>query len=186
MASPRFRYSCAVSGCDGQVRHNIGGVRYCNMHGKRVRKNGSPDVVRRVASYAGQECSIDGCTEQPRRNGMCEFHSQQMRTWGDPLVEITMAADGDGTTRKDGYRTVTVHGHPLADRWGHVLEHRKVLYDKIGPGAHPCHWCGASVTWDSGYSLTTDHVDFDRSNNDPANLVPSCNPCNAARTRRYL
>jgi hypothetical protein len=164
------------------VSYNINGIRYCNMHGRRVRRNGSPDVVQRIASYAGAECTVDGCTERPRRNDLCEFHSQQMRTWGDPLVGITMAADGEGSVRKDGYRMLTVHGHPLADKWGHVLEHRMVLFGKIGPGEHPCHWCDKLVTWDSGYSLTVDHVDANPSNNAPENLVPSCNPCNVRRS----
>lgn len=183
MASPRFRFSCTAESCDGRVKYNINGVRWCGMHGRRVRKNGSPDVVKRTASYDGAECSVDHCAERPRRLGMCEFHSQQMRTWGDPLVGITMAPDGAGSIRKDGYRALTMHGHPLADRWGHVLEHRMVLFDKIGPGEHPCHWCAVPVRW--GESLHVDHVNFKRSDNDPANLVPSCNPCNAARTRRY-
>lgn len=180
MASPRFRLSCAVEGCDGRVKYNIGGTRYCGMHGRRVRNNGSPDVVKRTASYSGAECSIGGCSERPRRNGMCEWHSQQFRTHGDALKSSGMAARGEGSIRKDGYRAVTAHGHPLADRWGHVLEHRMVLFDKIGPGEHPCHWCGAPVEW-GGLSLTADHVNFDRSDNDPANLVPACNPCNVRR-----
>jgi hypothetical protein len=28
LASPRFRLSCAVEGCDGRVKYNIDGVRY--------------------------------------------------------------------------------------------------------------------------------------------------------------
>src|SRR5689334_2898842 len=31
--------------------------------------------------------------------------------------------------------------HPLADGQGRVSLYRCVLYDKIGPGTHPCHWC---------------------------------------------
>lgn len=186
VASPRLRLSCAAEACDGRVKYNIDGVRWCGKHGRRVRNNGSPDVVKRTASYDGVECVIEGCAERPRRLGMCEFHSQQFRTWGDPLVGITIAPDGTGSIRKDGYRALTVHGHPLADKWGHVLEHRKVLYDKIGPGPHACHWCGCAVTW-GGLSLTADHLDFDRANNAPSNLVPACNSCNVRRNleRRY-
>lgn len=61
-----------------------------------------------------------------------------------------------------------------------------VLFDAIGPGEHPCHWCGWPVSWDVVYragsdvlaerweALIADHLDGDRANNDPANLVPSC------------
>jgi hypothetical protein len=190
MASPPPHRICAASDCDRRTRYRIDGIGWCNMHGRRVRNNGSPDIVSRVASYAGQECSVDGCAEQPRRNGMCAPHSEQFRTWGDPLMRTAKAPDGAGSVRKDGYRTLTIHGHPLADRWGHVLEHRAVLYDAIGPGEHPCHWCGKPVSWLAPQrvnGLDVDHVDFDPLNNDPGNLVPSCNSCNVRRAleRRY-
>ncbi|QAY13973.1 HNH endonuclease [Mycobacterium phage Colt] len=85
---------------------------------------------------------------------------------------------------RNGYRYVTVDNeHPLRKIDAHVgrrvAEHRIVLYDKIGPGTHPCHWCGKPVTWGEG--LQTDHVDWDRLNNTPDNLVPSCRPCNFNR-----
>jgi hypothetical protein len=65
---------------------------------------------------------------------------------------------------------------------------RIVLYEKIGPGPHPCHWCGEPVDWKQGGqfvpgALLADHVDFDPTNDTPENLEPSCNPCNAHRTR---
>ena len=43
-----------------------------------------------------------------------------------------------------------------------------------------------SESWPaSRRALVVDHLDFDGLNNDPANLVPSCHPCNAGRTRRW-
>lgn len=78
-----------------------------------------------------------------------------------------------------------MHGHPLSHTNGHVFAHRVVLYEAIGPGSHPCHWCGTTVTWSCGKIapefLTVDHLDWDRLNNDPDNLVPSCTPCNTLR-----
>lgn len=175
--------TCCIDGCTRP--HNSRG--YCRMHAKRIRNNGDPLKVRRIASYAGQECSVEGCTEQPRRGGLCPSHSEQMRTHGDPLLWVRAPA-GAGSLRKDGYRLVTVHGHPLAES-GQLLEHRKVLYDAIGPGEHPCRWCGQTLTWQAGITetaLVADHLDFDRANNDPSNLVPSCNGCNVRRTTRWL
>jgi hypothetical protein len=59
------------------------------------------------------------------------------------------------------------NGHPLQTGWNQpVAAHRLVLFAKIGPGTHPCHWCGTPVTWTMGErrtdALTTDHVDFDK------------------------
>lgn len=84
----------------------------------------------------------------------------------------------------DGYINLTGQVHPLA-AGGAVPEHRQVLYDKIGPGEHPCHWCGKLLAWGGKGGIHADHVDEDVSNNDPANLVASCLRCNWGRNRVY-
>lgn len=84
---------------------------------------------------------------------------------------------------RSGYVRLTMEDeHPLASRVGHLLEARKVLYDKIGPGSHLCHWgCGRLLEWGGSTGICADHVDGNRINNDPENIVPSCNPCNGKR-----
>jgi hypothetical protein len=83
------------------------------------------------------------------------------------------------------YRYVTVKAHPLKPGGGKLPAHRVALYDKIGPGPHACHWCETGISWDVRPSvegcIDTDHLDGDRYNNDPANLVPSCHRCNITR-----
>lgn len=83
------------------------------------------------------------------------------------------------------YRMVKAIGHPIASISGLMLLHRKVLYDAIGPGPHPCYWCGVAVDWAVGASairnLVADHIDHDKSNNAPENLVAACNACNGHR-----
>lgn len=82
---------------------------------------------------------------------------------------------------------VKAKGHPIAPPSGTVAISRLTLYDKIGPGPHPCHWCERPVDWMPGASvgedgsLLADHLDWDPTNDDPANLVPTCNPCNSHR-----
>jgi hypothetical protein len=86
------------------------------------------------------------------------------------------------------YRSTYSPDHPLAQADGRVPTHRLVLYDKIGTGVHACHWCGRAVRWiggGRGDQLVADHVDGDRWNNDPANLVPSCHRCNSHRGRGF-
>lgn len=118
--------------------------------------------------------------------GLCSKHFQRQKANGDPLA-IQRREKGTGSINVQGYKIITVPGHPLANARG-TLEHRVVLYDAIGPGEHSCHWCGTLVTWDittpaDPRSLVVDHVDFDKLNNDPGNLVPACRGCNIARTR---
>lgn len=88
--------------------------------------------------------------------------------------------------RGDYVQLATQHGHALA-RGGRLQEHRKVLYDLIGPGPHPCHWrdvysCGKdALEWGGRGGIFVDHLDGDTHNNSPENLVPSCNGCNIRR-----
>lgn len=90
-------------------------------------------------------------------------------------------------TGKD-YKRIYIPEHPLSNSHGMLGLHRAVLFQKIGPGSHPCHWCGKEVSWtnragSSSKGLVSDHVDGDRTNNDLSNLVPSCGGCNILRTR---
>jgi len=99
---------------------------------------------------------------------------------GAPDTPLTIRGKGMGTVTPDGYMRVFAPGHPLASSSRpQVLLHRKVLYDAIGPGPHPCHWCGVHLTWSP--ALTVDHVNGDRLDNTLPNLVVACRPCNSSR-----
>ena len=91
------------------------------------------------------------------------------------------------------YVNVFTTDHPLACG-GKVGEHRVVLYEKIGPGTHHCHWCGIDVVWVAGSGarsslaagtqrLIAAHLDGDRANNAPENVVASCTACSSLRQR---
>ena len=77
--------------------------------------------------------------------------------------------------------------HPLAGKTGLVSEARAVLYDRLGPGPHACHWCGTTVDWVVGArgniptALVADHVNSDPLDDRPENIVPACGACNATR-----
>ena len=102
-------------------------------------------------------------------------------------LSIAMTGKGAGSyIDRYGYRVLTrQQGHPLEVGRGEVKEHRSVLYSKIGPEPHECHHCGKSVEWRSpirATDLCVDHLDDDKLNNDPSNLVPSCFSCNWNRS----
>lgn len=96
---------------------------------------------------------------------------------GRPRIE-----PGKGGCNVLGYKLIYVKGHPLAMSLGRIYEHRYVLYEAIGEGPHPCHWCGTLLDW--GRELHVDHLDDDRLNNDLGNLVVSCRQCNRDRQRQ--
>lgn len=85
---------------------------------------------------------------------------------------------------------VKAPAHAVARKDGWALEHRLILFNATGPGAHPCHWCGTPVTWDlrppAVGALEVDHVDRDTRNNDPLNLVPACHPCNVSASYDHI
>ena len=83
-------------------------------------------------------------------------------------------------------RMTNAKGHPIAPPGGVVAVARLVLYDKIGEGPHACHWCGTEIDWKLGLvpgALIADHLNWDRNDDSPENLVPACLPCNTNRQR---
>jgi hypothetical protein len=124
-----------------------------------------------------ENCGVEFTPRHPNRPGrFCSltcYHAS-----GRPTRKLVTA----------GQRMRRAPGHPIAPPSGTVAVCRLVLYEKIGPGMHPCHWCQKPISWMPGAGLDgdaiiADHLDWNIHNNDPRNLVPSCNMCNAHRTR---
>lgn len=127
-------------------------------------------------------CVIEGC-DKPARSAKadwCKMHYHRWYRHGD----VNKAGPPRNYVRK--YRSVYEPHHPLAMANGKVYVHRYVLFSKIGPGEHSCHWCGQTVVWTAGQApdmLVADHLDGEGDNNSPDNLVPSCPYCNITRGR---
>jgi DNA-directed RNA polymerase subunit RPC12/RpoP len=121
-------------------------------------------------------CVTCGATFEPidHRRRTCSTACQYKLIWAN-------------RPRGESYTKLYLPGHPLANDRDAVGEHRAALYAKLGLGSHPCHWCGAVLEWRSAGdaqrrgSIKVDHLDGDPRNNNPANLVPSCNGCNVRR-----
>jgi hypothetical protein len=138
------------------------------------------------AAVLERTCDVDGCDRPVYYRGFCPMHAERNRKHGSPFI-VGSRALPPGTRRFDrglGYQRVKVDSdHPLAWEGGWVHTHRWVLYEKIGPGSHTCHWCGCELEWGGTgrRALVADHVDGVKLNNDPTNLVASCRPCNLTR-----
>jgi hypothetical protein len=154
----------------------------------KVRKGHAAYILKWRARIT-TPCSVPECQHTARSpiNKYCAMHYMRVRRHGS--AEVVKAVKGWIAT--NGYKMVSRPNHPLAPSNGRTYEHRLVLFESIGPGTHLCHWCGRPVTWDLSYyygggfdALVSDHVDGNKRNNDPSNLVPACNLCNTLRTRR--
>lgn len=174
---------CEVPGCDNKPKARWSGKALCNKHYLRIWSYGSVEE-REHAFSQWSLCSVEGCDKPARSPGgkMCEMHYYRVRRTGSTEID----------TERKGY-TLTSHGyisvydkeHPLSFK-GRVYEHRKILFDKIGWGPHPCYWCGAKVDWKPGEktskgSLVVDHLNGNKKDNSAGNLIPSCHRCNSMR-----
>ena len=135
----------------------------------------SPSAIYRIP----KPCDVEGCTNPPRSRGSryCECHYYRLRRIGC----LELPAHPPAKVGADGY----IIDYDRARTKFH-RQHRRVLFGKIGPGQHPCYHCGKVVSWEKVYpksldGLVVDHLDFDKKNNDPSNLVPSCALCNLRR-----
>ena len=124
-------------------------------------------------------CAVDNCEDRAYGKGFCRLHYQRWRKHGDPLK--TLVNRGTGMNKANGYHLTYVKGHPLAQASGYAYTHRLVVYDALGPGPHPCNWCGEVLEW--GDSLFVDHLNGNKMDNRLENLVPSCQICNQIRQR---
>jgi hypothetical protein len=144
---------------------------------------------RGLLDLRGLMCDVDGCLHPLLARGFCSMHYQRAKRYGDPgPAEPLIAAPGSGHIQANGYRLIYRPDHPLGEQriCFQVGEHRVVLYDAIGPGPHPCHWCGKQLCWFAidGEMLHADHLDDDRLHNSIENLAPSCLNCNTKRSHQ--
>lgn len=164
---------CSEPDCERKV--NARGL--CGTHYRVVRQREIEDP-----------CAVPGCGSVRALGcrSWCHMHYKRWKHDGDPgSPERRRKVRGSGWVDPAGYLVIRSKGHPVAHVTGYAYAHRVVLHDKIGPGEHPCHWCSAQVAWGINQAspdyLTADHLDWDRLNNVPENLVPSCLPCNGQR-----
>jgi hypothetical protein len=130
-------------------------------------------------------CSTTDCPQPMYAKQLCVMHYTRLRLTGTVGAPSRYRAEpGAGSINGYGYIVHTNrHDHPLATAQGKLLEHRAVLFDAIGPGTHPCHWCGVILPWQGRASqrICTDHLDHNKLNNARDNLVVSCLDCNTKR-----
>ena len=130
-------------------------------------------------------CTMPDCAKPSRSKSasLCPMHYHRAYRHGD----ANRVSHHSGLTVSFGrkYKRKNAKGHAVADANGMAYVHRIVLWDTIGPGAHPCYHCKRTVSWDNGKGhpdvLQVDHLNNHGDDNRPENLVPACKECNSAR-----
>lgn len=166
---------CTV--CEGQFSYPIGRG--------NDRQHCSPECRQKQQLRLREEripflplCSTEGCNKPANRvgAGQCEKCYCRQRNTGSAYTPRRTFKYR--YTDSAGYVKLQLPAHPLADVGGGIREHRAVLYDLLGEGPHPCHWCASILEWPA---IVVDHLNEDKADNRPKNLVCSCSPCNRAR-----
>mgnify|MGYP000272871293 CR=1 FL=1 len=94
-------------------------------------------------------CGIENCGRPVHCRSLCAMHYQRLRKRGDPTKKVNRPA-GAGTPHIDGYWAHEIEGRVVL---AHVLIAERALGRRLPRGAQ------------------VHHVDEDRMNNDPGNLV---------------
>lgn len=121
---------CAAPDCDRPVLAS--GL--CSAHYRRKRVLGDLATDKPIRGYApGNACQVAGCEKAVAAHGVCGTHYARLRRWGDPEAYY----EPKGHVNRAGYRLAYAPDHPMAQRNGHVLEHRLVMALALGRSLEP-------------------------------------------------
>ena len=121
----RHAGQCSIPGCGGAYLAK--GL--CAKHYQARARNGDPLYARPMEKDL--PCLVRGCTEKRKAKGYCGKHYQRAAKHGDPMVSLR-ADIGTGALDAKGYVIVGAKGHPNADRFGKIREHRLIMAQMLG------------------------------------------------------
>ena len=118
-------YPCTVDGCEKPLKNR--GL--CAMHDKRLRTHGTTKQVNKPGGVTkDRKCSIEGCDKKHTAKGWCQMHWARAKIYGNPEIVTSTGYKID----KQGYVSLHLPGHPLANANGAVYEHRLVMSEHLG------------------------------------------------------
>jgi hypothetical protein len=162
--------------CQSEFSYQVGSGTdrcYCTVT-CRLKRRTRVDTERRELA---KTCSTEGCEKKAnRKNGLCE--ACYCYAWRTGRARDPKRKPYKMKTTAAGYRVLRVPGHPLANSNGDVSHHRLVAFATHSGICPPCYWCGSLLEWEGTH---IDHLNDQKSDNRPENLVVSCPNCNRAR-----
>ncbi len=174
----RIPKQCEVDECKNPAHSRWRkGKAMCQKHWQAMYKYGELNPVFVNNTPPLPKCSVHKCekTVVSRNNPYCDKHFGRLRRGADVNNDRLIKQQ---YTTASGYVVKTNSNHPMATKDFRLYAHREVAHDKHAGVCPPCYWCGANLTWSDA---VIDHLDEDKKNNVPDNLVVACNTCNRAR-----
>jgi hypothetical protein len=118
-------YPCSVDDC-GKSRKERG---LCSMHAKRLRVHGDIAKVLPRGNFSKyKHCTIGKCKKPHIAKGMCQMHYRRVALYDHPETVLATGYNKD----KQGYISLQIPNHPMANAKGAVYEHRLVMAEHIG------------------------------------------------------
>lgn len=139
---------CSIEGCNDKYRC----TGFCSKHYSRFRKHGDPLGGGYGRNrHHGDTCEIEGCDQKYNTMGVCEMHYARFKKNGDygPARRFREKI-ATPHKRSSGYVYTSINGRTTP-------QHRIVMEEMIGRPLKP--------------EEVVHHIDRDRSNNDPENLI---------------
>lgn len=152
---------------------------YCSDECKAKRYRWfSKKQTEKIKAKAGI-CKINGCNGLATRDKftVCEAHYCMFRRNGNYNGKYKSPTAKQGNYIRVNGKEAKKH-YMATDKSGLLYEHRMVAYDVRNGICEPCFWCGIELDWKS---CVIDHLNEDKHDNSPENLLISCVKCNRAR-----
>lgn len=95
---------CRVDGCESKAK--VKKTQLCGMHQTRFQNHGDVSKVKKLSKYPKDAvCFIEGCTNKPLAQGMCNRHYTLYKIHGDPEGGRYVYKIRKAITHDDGTRT---------------------------------------------------------------------------------
>lgn len=122
---PKPKRVCTIDDCDKSQK----AIGLCSMHWKRLKTTGTTDFTRGKGGIkqAPKSCSVVDCERQHVARGYCGAHYRRWSLYDDPNH---LEVKGNKSTHV--YIQVYAPGHPNANKWGYMPEHRFVMSEFLG------------------------------------------------------
>mgnify|MGYP001590097428 CR=1 FL=1 len=122
---------CLAKNCK---RTDVVAKGYCAAHYQRYREGRSlaTPLRRQQSAPSNGLCTIGDCIKPHMARGYCSMHYMRWRLRGSATKPLSILRGSKTITDKRGYVWLLVPGHPMAYKYGRLLEHRYVMSEIIG------------------------------------------------------